>query len=88
MVLKGLRFRFCLTFIVLISFSLLGTMTLTRKGRCVVIDWVMSKPYLAWAGVLSTLLAIVSAIGFGLLTGIVFIDMATVMPFLVICKLQ
>lgn len=81
-------YRFAITFIVLISFSVLGTLTVTRIDRFVVIDWVISKPFLALAGVLSTLLAIISAIGLGLLTNIVFIDMATVMPFLVMCKLM
>uniref|UniRef100_A0A914WCH1 SSD domain-containing protein n=1 Tax=Plectus sambesii TaxID=2011161 RepID=A0A914WCH1_9BILA len=81
---KRITPRFILTFIVVISFSIFGTITLKRKGSVVVIDWVTSKPYLAWSGVMATLLAIISAVGLGLHLGILFIDMVTVMPFLII----
>jgi hypothetical protein len=72
--------------VIVISYSIIGTMTFKKKGSVIVIDWVVSKPYLAFGGVLSTLLAIISAIGLGLHIGILFIDMVIVVPFLIICK--
>uniref|UniRef100_A0AC35FHP9 SSD domain-containing protein n=1 Tax=Panagrolaimus sp. PS1159 TaxID=55785 RepID=A0AC35FHP9_9BILA len=80
--------RFTITFVILIFFSVLCTFNITwtrisLKSKPVpIIDWVVSKPLLGIAGVVMTLMAIVSAIGLLLLMNVTFVDMCSVMPFL------
>jgi hypothetical protein len=52
-----------------------------------VIDWVISKPVLGITGVISTLMAIISATGLLLLMNVTFVDICSVMPFLSLSKL-
>ncbi|VDN56417.1 unnamed protein product [Dracunculus medinensis] len=77
---------FILTFIILVTFSILSTFNLkclTLFGQpVIIIDWILSKPLMGIIGVLTTLMAIISAIGLLLLMNVTFVDMATVMPFL------
>ncbi|PAV75913.1 hypothetical protein WR25_01224 [Diploscapter pachys] len=85
--------KFSITFCVLIVFSVLTTFTVKwvnlpgvkvnqKRRKFLVIDWVLSKPLLGIVGVISTLMAIISATGMLLLCGVTFVDMCTVMPFL------
>jgi hypothetical protein len=79
--------RFCITFAILIIFSIVCTFTLIRiDNTWYVIDWVISKPLLGIAGVISTLMAIVSSIGLLLLMDVVFVDICAVMPFLALSE--
>ncbi|VDK42557.1 unnamed protein product [Anisakis simplex] len=78
---------FLLTFIILSIFSVMCTFNVNilpmRNGSFVtVVDWVTSKPLMGIVGVITTLMAIVSATGLLLLFKVTFVDMATVMPFL------
>lgn len=83
-------FSFILTFIILVTFSILSTFNLkclTLFGQpVIIIDWILSKPLMGIIGVLTTLMAIISAIGLLLLMNVTFVDMATVMPFLSLSK--
>ncbi|GMR61775.1 hypothetical protein PMAYCL1PPCAC_31970, partial [Pristionchus mayeri] len=78
--------RFSVTFGILIFFSVLCTFNLhwvwEEKHRRLVIDWVLSKPLMGVVGVMTTMMAIVSAMGLLLLFDVTFVDMCTVMPFL------
>lgn len=80
--------KFSVTFIVLIVFSILCSfVTISTKNGCQTIDWISSKPSLAFAGVVSAGMAIVTGMGGILLTGLVqYNPIVAVMPFLVICK--
>uniref|UniRef100_A0A7E4VIM3 SSD domain-containing protein n=1 Tax=Panagrellus redivivus TaxID=6233 RepID=A0A7E4VIM3_PANRE len=79
---------FTVTFLVLCTFAVLCTFNITwsrtsLKGAPVpLIDWVVSKPFLGIIGVVSALMAIVSATGLLLWMGVTFVDMCSVMPFL------
>ncbi|GMT36623.1 hypothetical protein PFISCL1PPCAC_27920, partial [Pristionchus fissidentatus] len=78
--------RFSVTFGILIFFSVLCTFNLhwvwEEKTRRLVVDWVLSKPLMGVVGVITTMMAIVSAMGLLLLLDVTFVDMCTVMPFL------
>ncbi|KAI6190075.1 Patched family protein [Aphelenchoides bicaudatus] len=79
---KEMAPRFAITFGILIGFSVLCTFTTTRFNDQLFIDWTISKPLLGIAGVVSTLMAIISAVGLLLLLDVVFVDICSVMPFL------
>ena len=68
---------FSITFTVLITFSIVS---------CMSTDWVRSKLWLGNLGVLSAGLAVISAFGLVLHTGIPFIDIVAMSPFLVLGK--
>ncbi|KAF8356112.1 ptr-17 [Pristionchus pacificus] len=78
--------RFSVTFGILIFFSVVCTFNLhwvwEEKKRQLVVDWVLSKPLMGIVGVMTTMMAIVSAMGLLLLFDVTFVDMCTVMPFL------
>ncbi|GMT07468.1 hypothetical protein PENTCL1PPCAC_29642, partial [Pristionchus entomophagus] len=78
--------RFSVTFGILIFFSVICTFNLhwvwVEKKRQLVVDWVLSKPLMGIVGVITTMMAIVSAMGLLLLFDVTFVDMCTVMPFL------
>ncbi|KAI6221798.1 Patched family protein [Aphelenchoides fujianensis] len=75
--------RFGVTFGILVVLSVAWTFSLMRSAEgALVVDWVHSKPLLGVAGVLCTLLAIVSGVGALLWAGVAFPDVVAVMPFL------
>ncbi|KAI6228789.1 Patched family protein [Aphelenchoides fujianensis] len=75
--------RFGVTFGILVVLSVAWTFSLMRTAEgALVVDWVHSKPLLGVAGVLCTLLAIVSGVGALLWAGVAFPDVVAVMPFL------
>lgn len=90
----SVTFRFATTFTILVIFSVLCTFNITwlripwaqRAFWFPVVDWVVSKPLLGIAGVLTTLAAIVSACGLLLWLGVTFVDICSVMPFLSLSK--
>ncbi|XP_035699031.1 patched domain-containing protein 3-like [Branchiostoma floridae] len=61
-----------------------GLLVLFSVASCMMLDWVLTKPWLAFMGVLSALLAIVSSFGLVLLTGEQFSTLVAVVPFLLI----
>ncbi|KAI6224252.1 SSD domain-containing protein [Aphelenchoides fujianensis] len=75
--------RFGVTFGILVVLSVAWTFSLMRTAEgALVVEWVHSKPLLGVAGVLCTLLAIVSGVGALLWAGVAFPDVVAVMPFL------
>ncbi|KAI6230231.1 Ptr-17 [Aphelenchoides fujianensis] len=75
--------RFGVTFGILVVLSVAWTFSLMRTAEgALVVDWVHSKPLLGVAGVLCTLLAIVSGVGALLWAGVAFPDVVAVMPLL------
>uniref|UniRef100_A0AC34QRE2 SSD domain-containing protein n=1 Tax=Panagrolaimus sp. JU765 TaxID=591449 RepID=A0AC34QRE2_9BILA len=80
--------RFTFTFVILIVFSVMCTFNISwtkfnlKSKPIPVVDWVMSKPLLGVAGVVCTLMAIISAVGLMLWLDVTFVDMCSVMPFL------
>jgi hypothetical protein len=68
----------------LLFFSLLAfCMLCSCDGR---LDWVRSKPGLAFCGILNAIFAVVSAVGTLIYVGYPFLHMVCIMPFLIICK--
>ncbi|KAJ8023942.1 Patched domain-containing protein 3 [Holothuria leucospilota] len=67
--------RFALTICLLVIFSVLCMMTT---------DWVLSKPFLAFGGVLSATFAVITAVGVLSTLGLQFIQIVSMMPFLII----
>ncbi|CAH1243039.1 PTCHD3 [Branchiostoma lanceolatum] len=61
-----------------------GLLILFSVFSCMMLDWVLTKPWLALMGVLSAVLAIVSSFGLVLLTGEQFSTLVAVVPFLLI----
>ncbi|CAB3407312.1 unnamed protein product [Caenorhabditis bovis] len=75
--------NFVVSFTVLGLYALFSSFTLKRKPAKK-IDWVRSKPWLAVAGMFTTILSIVSAFGFLLLIGVHYNVINTIIPFLII----
>ncbi|CAH1243034.1 PTCHD3 [Branchiostoma lanceolatum] len=61
-----------------------GLLILFSVLSCVMLDWVLTKPWLAVIGVLSAVLAIVSSIGVVLLAGESFSSLNVAIPFLLL----
>lgn len=80
--------KFAATFALLVLFALLCTLDLhwvrtpLLLTHVPAVDWVRSKPLVGLAGVLSTLMAICSAVGALRWADVTFVDMCAVMPFL------
>ncbi|CAD5232232.1 unnamed protein product [Bursaphelenchus xylophilus] len=74
--------KFSITFTILIVFSVICTFTLFETPDGLYLDWIRSKPLMGIIGVLSTLMAITSAIGVLLWFDVTFVEMCSVMPFL------
>uniref|UniRef100_A0AAF5RTD2 SSD domain-containing protein n=1 Tax=Wuchereria bancrofti TaxID=6293 RepID=A0AAF5RTD2_WUCBA len=73
----------------LTSFSLLSIYAtifsyVLKKHPSTSIDWVRSKPYVACAGLITTLLAMCSGFGFALMLSIPYNVINTIIPFLII----
>ncbi|CAI5454855.1 unnamed protein product [Caenorhabditis angaria] len=75
--------NFVVSFTVLALYALFSSFTLKRKPAKK-IDWVRSKPWLAAAGMVTTILSIISAFGFLLLIGVRYNVINTIIPFLII----
>jgi hypothetical protein len=65
--------RFAITFAILVVFSVLCTFIGVKDGS-LAIDWVLSKPLLGIAGVITTFLSIISGVGLLLLFEVAFVD--------------
>ena len=76
---KSSMLRFVITFAVLTTFGVL---------TCWSADSVVSKPWLGMLGVLSAILAVVSSFGLLMYSGMDFIDIVSIGPFLVIGKVS
>ncbi|CAD5222897.1 unnamed protein product [Bursaphelenchus okinawaensis] len=74
--------KFSITFTILIVFSVICTFTLFETPEGLYLDWIRSKPLMGLIGVISTLMAIISAIGLLLWLDVTFVEMCSVMPFL------
>ncbi|KAI8510152.1 Patched domain-containing protein 3 [Branchiostoma belcheri] len=61
-----------------------GLLILFAVVSCMMLDWVLTKPWLAVVGVLSAVLAIVSSTGSVLLAGETFSSLTTAIPFLLL----
>lgn len=92
---KDLYPRFALMFMLLILFAVLCTVTCiwpSKFGdpkcgrRWPMIDWVLSRPNLAFLGVIGAGMGVVSAIGALSYLGTPYPDIVSVMPFLIIGK--
>ncbi|XP_078576017.1 patched domain-containing protein 3-like [Branchiostoma floridae x Branchiostoma japonicum] len=62
----------------------IGLLIVFSVFSCMMLDWVLTKPWLAVIGVLSAVLAIVSSIGVVLLAGESFSSLTTAIPFLLL----
>ncbi|XP_072169811.1 patched domain-containing protein 3-like [Diadema setosum] len=67
--------RFGGTFCMMILFAVLS---------CIMRDWVLSKPWLGFLGVLSAVFAVISAVGLLSYCGLKFNEIVSLMPFLVL----
>uniref|UniRef100_A0A914XN12 SSD domain-containing protein n=1 Tax=Plectus sambesii TaxID=2011161 RepID=A0A914XN12_9BILA len=79
--------KFSITFILLTYFVTLSSLTTLRRENFKGIDWVRSKPLLGFAGVVTPVLATISAFGLVLFCGATYNDIVDISPFLLICKL-
>lgn len=70
--------RFAATFCMMIIFAVLS---------CIMRDWVLSKPWLGFLGVLSAVFAVISAVGLLSYCGLKFNEIVSLMPFLVLGRL-
>nr|XP_054772716.1 patched domain-containing protein 3-like [Lytechinus pictus] len=67
--------RFAVTFVLMIMFAVLS---------CIMRDWVLSKPWLGFLGVLSAVFAVISAVGLLSYCQLKFNEIVSLMPFLVL----
>ena len=70
--------RFATTFIMMILFAVFS---------CIMRDWVLSKPWLGFLGVMSAAISIISSIGLLCFCGMKYNEVVSLMPFLIIGKL-
>ncbi|CAI2358232.1 unnamed protein product [Caenorhabditis sp. 36 PRJEB53466] len=75
--------NFVVSFFVLAMYALISSFTL-KQSSARKIDWVASKPWLACAGMFTTVLSILSAFGFLFLIGVRYNVINTIIPFLII----
>jgi len=77
-------YRYIVSFVILVAFATLCT-TATVKGLGFpFVDWVLSKPFLATAGVAGAGMGVASAIGLLKFCGFYYNQIVLVMPFLVV----
>jgi len=70
------------------TFSITYTIVFTfTVSTCMMKDWVRSKFWYGWGGILTVSIAIASALGFGLLVGLPFTATVGSMPFLIVGRL-
>ncbi|VDN08148.1 unnamed protein product [Thelazia callipaeda] len=74
--------NFLMSFISLSIYAILFSFGLEKRGKAS-IDWVRSKPYVAFAGLITTLLSICSGFGLALIVGIQYNVINTIIPFLI-----
>ncbi|CAO4387108.1 unnamed protein product [Caenorhabditis nigoni] len=75
--------NFVVSFFVLAMYALISSFSL-KSSNAKKIDWISSKPWLAAAGMFTTVLSIVSAFGFLFLLGVHYNVINTIIPFLII----
>ncbi|CAA93751.2 SSD domain-containing protein [Caenorhabditis elegans] len=75
--------NFVVSFFVLAMYALVSSFTL-KSSSATKIDWISSKPWLAAAGMFSTVLSIISAFGFLFILGVRYNVINTIIPFLII----
>ncbi|EGT40756.1 CBN-DAF-6 protein [Caenorhabditis brenneri] len=75
--------NFVVSFFVLGMYALISSFTL-KASSAKKIDWISSKPWLAAAGMFTTVLSIVSAFGFLFILGVHYNVINTIIPFLII----
>uniref|UniRef100_A0A1I7VZ19 Patched family protein n=1 Tax=Loa loa TaxID=7209 RepID=A0A1I7VZ19_LOALO len=80
---KDFTWNFLTSFSLLSIYAIIFSYVLKQHPRTG-IDWVRSKPYVACAGLITTLLAICSGFGLALIVGIPYNVINTIIPFLII----
>ncbi|VDM91874.1 unnamed protein product [Litomosoides sigmodontis] len=80
---KDFTWNFLTSFSLLSIYATVFSCVLKKHPR-IGIDWIRSKPYVACAGLVTTLLAICSGFGFALMVGIPYNVINTIIPFLII----
>ncbi|KAL3982688.1 Patched family protein [Acanthocheilonema viteae] len=80
---KDFTWNFLTSFSLLSIYATIFSYVLKKQPR-VSIDWIRSKPYIACAGLITTLLAICSGFGLALILGIPYNVINTIIPFLII----
>ncbi|VDM42575.1 unnamed protein product [Toxocara canis] len=80
---KHFKPNFIISFVALSIYAIAFSFVMHRKPRKG-IDWIRSKPYVACAGLITTLLALCSGFGAMLLFGVPYNVINTIIPFLII----
>uniref|UniRef100_A0A0R3RTW7 SSD domain-containing protein n=1 Tax=Elaeophora elaphi TaxID=1147741 RepID=A0A0R3RTW7_9BILA len=80
---KNFTWNFLTSFSLLSIYATIFSYVLKKHPRTG-IDWIRSKPYVACAGLITTLLAICSGFGLALMLGIPYNVINTIIPFLII----
>ncbi|CAG9530179.1 unnamed protein product [Cercopithifilaria johnstoni] len=80
---KDFTWNFLTSFSLLSIYATIFSYVLKKQPRTG-IDWIRSKPYVACAGLITTLLAICSGFGLALIVGIPYNVINTIIPFLII----
>ncbi|KAH7732203.1 patched family protein [Aphelenchoides avenae] len=75
--------NFVISFTSLSVFCMACAITMRRRSLCG-IDWIRSKPWVACAGLINTLIALISSFGLMMLIGVHYNVINTIIPFLLI----
>lgn len=78
--------RFALCFVVLIAFAVVSTLSFVWNQGYPYIDWIRSKPTIAFVGVFGAAMGVFASIGLLAFCGYEHSDLIQVMPFLVVGK--
>ncbi len=65
---------------------LFAVLVVFSVGSCFTADWVISKPWLGFCGIINAIFAVTSTLGTLVYLGYPFLQMIFIMPFLILCK--